>query len=76
MTFCSQSRHATTTLYFDQKIIIFKESRIRTYDEKTSTDLQSAALNRSAISSLFSFNFFSATTVVRIKIKISNSNNK
>ena len=73
MTFCSQSRHATAALYFVSLKRVGFEPTMR-----NSTDLQSAALNRSAIFSkkflaffleLFtSYLSFSATVVwVRIK---------
>ena len=60
MTSCSQNRHATKLRYISKFVLntilkILEESRIRTYDEINSTNLQSAALNLSAISSYENF---------------------
>ena len=49
MTSCSQNRHATELRHISKN----EESRIRTYDGIIPTDLQSATLNRSVISSNF-----------------------
>ena len=73
MPSCSQSRHATAALY---SAIIFYLKKVGFEPTMGNpTDLQSAALNRSAISpfEFFPSHFFLTTPVKRVEIKITNN---